>query len=173
MSQFRHPVHCCRLCQGCGANNDVLLAALGGKLPGRTVMLQASGSFFAYEPVLRALQTRRPMPLAHYIAACKLNPDAPKPPSPEARRAEVGSLWDRLFSRRSGNGKDLCHLFTCLAIPENRCLTDDGQTQTHAASCLISGALLLSHGAAQLRSKGTVLEVIAHFCPPTQSWSNE
>lgn len=43
-----------RLCQGCGANNDVLLAALGEKLPGRTVMLQASGSFFAYEP-MRAL----------------------------------------------------------------------------------------------------------------------
>lgn len=32
---------CCRLCQGCAASNDVLLAALGGQLPSRTVMLQA------------------------------------------------------------------------------------------------------------------------------------
>lgn len=92
-----------RLCQGCGANNDVLLAALGEKLPGRTVMLQASGSFFAYEP-MRALQTRRPMPLAHFIAASKLKPDAPDPPPSLATRPGAASLFGRLFGGRSSLG---------------------------------------------------------------------
>lgn len=102
--------HGCRLCQGCGANNDVLLAALGGALPGRTVMLQASGSFFAYEPILRALQTRQPMPLAHHIAASRLKPDPPaaEPPGPQAKRTDVGSMLRRLFDRGSGSGEYSC-----------------------------------------------------------------
>ena len=86
----------------------MLLAALGGTLPGKTVMLQASGSFFAYEPVLKALQTQQPMPLAHYIAASKLKPDAPGPPTQQAS-ADVGSMLRGLFHRRSGNGEFPCH----------------------------------------------------------------
>lgn len=63
---------CCRLSQGCDTNDDILRAALGGDLPGKVVMLQSSGSFFAYEPILKALQTTRSMPLAEYIASPKL-----------------------------------------------------------------------------------------------------
>ena len=58
----------CRLCHRFGANTELLLAAVGGQLPGKAVMLQASASFFAYEPILRALQSNQNMPLAHYIA---------------------------------------------------------------------------------------------------------
>lgn len=98
----------CRLCQGCGASNGVLLAALGGQLPGRTVMLQASGSFFAYEPILRALQTRQPMPLAHYIADTKLKPDARDPARLQTRPADRLSILMRMLGRSSGTGRDPC-----------------------------------------------------------------
>lgn len=60
---------CCRLCQGCAVNDSILLAALGANLPGKAVMLQASGSFFAYEPILKALQSSQDMPLADFIAS--------------------------------------------------------------------------------------------------------
>lgn len=61
-----------RLCQGCGSRDDILLASLGADLPGKAIMLQASGSFFAYEPILKALQSNHSMPLAQYIAAPSL-----------------------------------------------------------------------------------------------------
>ncbi len=55
-------------CRCCGAadRNTLLVAALGEGLPAPVVMLQAPGSFFAYEPVLRALKHAQ-MPLAHLL----------------------------------------------------------------------------------------------------------
>ena len=58
----------CRLCEDGDSGNDILLAAVGQKLPGRTVMLQATGSsYFAFEPFLKALQRNQPLPLADHI----------------------------------------------------------------------------------------------------------
>ena len=39
----------------------------GGLGGGEVVMLQASTSYFAYEPILSALQTAAPIPLAHAL----------------------------------------------------------------------------------------------------------
>lgn len=44
----------------------LLEAAFGKGLPKQVVMLQGSGSFFAYAPVLKALQ-RAEMPLRHLL----------------------------------------------------------------------------------------------------------
>ena len=71
-------------------------------------MLQASGSFFAYEPILRALQSRQPMPLVQYIADTKLKPDASDPARLQARPADKISVLMRLLGRTSGAGRDLC-----------------------------------------------------------------
>ena len=105
----------CRLCQGCGANDEILMAALGGKLPGHTVMLQSSGSFFAYEPILKALQSTQTMPLADYIAAPKLSPDSSGAESSTAGRAggaggasfirDLLSHGNRLFGNRGPVGE--------------------------------------------------------------------
>lgn len=45
------------------------MAAASGKLPGETVMLQATGgsSYFAFEPFLKALQRNQTLPLADHI----------------------------------------------------------------------------------------------------------
>ena len=101
----------CRLCQGCGANDEILMAALGAKLPGHTVMLQSSGSFFAYEPILKALQSTQTMPLADYIAAPKLSPDSSgAEPSTSGRTVgapsirDLLSLGNRLFGNRGPVG---------------------------------------------------------------------
>ena len=47
--------------------HKLLVAALGEGLAATAVMLQAPGSFFAYEPVMRALQHAQ-MPLPHLLA---------------------------------------------------------------------------------------------------------
>lgn len=58
----------CRLCEGGESCRDILLAAIGGKLPGRTVLLQATGSsYFAFEPFLKALQRNQTLPLSEHI----------------------------------------------------------------------------------------------------------
>ena len=163
----RQSAHCCRLCQGCGANNDVLLAALGGALPGRTVMLQASGSFFAYEPILRALQTRQPMPLAHYIAASKLKPDAPEPPNQQARRADVGSMLHRLFDRRSGFGLSpcSCHNITWIHMQETSPATGTIGTRQYIFTrlcCCSPNGLHLQMYTTQLYSMFAKLVVMQH-----------
>lgn len=72
------------------------MAALGGDLPGRAVMLQASASFFAYEPILRALQVNQSMPLAQYIAAARLKSIAKEPLKPNE-----GSVWKGLADLRT------------------------------------------------------------------------
>ena len=104
----------CRLCQGCGANDDILMAALGSMLPGRAVMLQSSGSFFAYEPILKALQTTQTLPLANYIAATKLPPALTR--AVEATTNKAGSATfvkdllrhgNRLFGIREAQGEPL------------------------------------------------------------------
>ncbi|KAL0023606.1 hypothetical protein WJX77_006297 [Trebouxia sp. C0004] len=102
-----------RLCQGCGANDEILMAALGGKLPGHTVMLQSSGSFFAYEPILKALQSTQTMPLADYIAAPKLRADSSGPEPPTAGRTggasfikDLLSHGNRLFGNRGPVGRE-------------------------------------------------------------------
>ena len=53
-------------------------------------MLQASGSFFAYEPILKALQSNHSMPLAQYIAAPSLPFESD--PSPSGSRAGASLL---------------------------------------------------------------------------------
>ena len=102
----------CRLCQGCGANDEILMAALGGKLPGHTVMLQSSGSFFAYEPILKALQSMQTMPLADYIAAPKLSADSlGAEPSTAGTTGGASFIRDllrhgnRLFGNRGPTGR--------------------------------------------------------------------
>ena len=59
----------CRLCEGFETSSNLLLAATGGKLPGKTVMLQttAGSSYFAFEPFLKALQRNQTLPLADHI----------------------------------------------------------------------------------------------------------
>ena len=58
-------------------------------------MLQASGSFFAYEPILKALQSNHSMPLAQYIAAPSLQCESgPFPPDSRAG----GSLMSSTLS---------------------------------------------------------------------------
>ncbi len=74
------------------------MAALGGKLPGHTVMLQSSGSFFAYEPILKALQSTQTMPLADYIAAPKLSADSSGAESSTAGRTGGASFIRDLLS---------------------------------------------------------------------------
>ena len=77
------------------------MAALGNKLPGKAVMLQASGSFFAYEPILKALQSNQSMPLAEYIASSKLVSDLSKPETPEGEKATGASLFKDLLHHGS------------------------------------------------------------------------
>lgn len=77
------------------------MAALGNKLPGKAVMLQASGSFFAYEPILKALQTNQSMPLAEYIASSKLVSDVPKPGAAETEKTTGASLPKDLLQQGS------------------------------------------------------------------------
>ncbi|KAL0023688.1 hypothetical protein WJX79_001943 [Trebouxia sp. C0005] len=102
-----------RLCQGCGANDDILMAALGGKLPGHTVMLQSSGSFFAFEPILKALQSTQTMPLADYIAAPKLSAVSSGAEASTAGRTggaafirDLLSHGNRLFGNRGPAGRE-------------------------------------------------------------------
>lgn len=90
---------CCRLCQGCEANDSILMAALGAKLPGKAVMLQASGSFFAYEPILKALQSNQNMPLADFIASP--NPFSEPAQRPDAEGPAGTSLLKGLFHQGS------------------------------------------------------------------------
>lgn len=63
-------------------------------------MLQASGSFFAYEPILKALQSNHSMPLAQYIAAPSLQCESD--PSPSGSRAGAS-----LLSNILGHGNKL------------------------------------------------------------------
>ena len=58
-------------------------------------MLQASGSFFAYEPILKALQSSHSMPLAQYLAAPSLQCEAG--PSLQQRKLG-GSLLSSCYS---------------------------------------------------------------------------
>ncbi len=91
----------CRLCEGCEARDDILLAALGADLPGKAVMLQASGSFFAYEPILKALQSSHNMPLAHYVAAATLKPEPADADSVHTQSSSGSLLLRDLFSQGS------------------------------------------------------------------------
>lgn len=91
-----------RLCQGCGSRDDILRASLGGELPGKAIMLQASGSFFAYEPILKALQSNHSMPLAHYIAAPSLPKRNPEAGSSLPERTPGASLLSKLGSKLFG-----------------------------------------------------------------------
>lgn len=92
-----------RLCQGCGSRDDILLASLGGELPGKAIMLQASGSFFAYEPILKALQSNHSMPLAQYLAAPSLPRHEPEAVLvPAERRPRGGSMLSNFSSMLFG-----------------------------------------------------------------------
>lgn len=97
-----------RLCQGCGTNDDILKAALGADLPGRAVMLQASGSFFAYEPILKALQSSQNMPLTHFIATPRFDSKAPETNTRQLAGLGGSSLLKGLIeqSSRLFPGKD-------------------------------------------------------------------
>ncbi|KAL3153759.1 hypothetical protein ABBQ32_013348 [Trebouxia sp. C0010 RCD-2024] len=95
-----------RLCQGCGSRDDILRASLGGELPGKAIMLQASGSFFAYEPILKALQSNHSMPLAHYIAAPSLPKRNPEAGSSLPERTPGASLLSKLGSKLFGANPD-------------------------------------------------------------------
>ncbi|KAK9808579.1 hypothetical protein WJX72_000022 [[Myrmecia] bisecta] len=68
IARAKRPFVGLRLCEGCHANERLLRAATGTGVASSTVMLQAAGSFFAVEPVLRALQ-HGIVPMAEYIAA--------------------------------------------------------------------------------------------------------
>lgn len=60
----------CRICEGSQQSaDDWLEAALGqgGGTAGEMVLLQSSGSFFAFAPVLKALQNSH-LPLAQFLA---------------------------------------------------------------------------------------------------------
>ena len=80
------------------------MAALGSKLPGNTIMLQSSGSFFAYEPILKALQSNHTMPLAHYIAVCQVNPAAA---TAETCQAQAGRTPGAFFKDLLNHGNKL------------------------------------------------------------------
>ena len=75
---LQQQVRPCRLCEGCESSSDMLLAAIHGQqLPGKTVMLQATGSsYFAIQPFLKALQRSGPLPLAEHIIRLPANAGA-------------------------------------------------------------------------------------------------
>lgn len=74
----------CRVCEGYDTSSEMLLAAMGGKLPGRVALLQTAGSsYFAFEPFLKALQSNQPLPLAQFLTQAPPNPlNAGKPLPP-------------------------------------------------------------------------------------------
>lgn len=58
-----------RMC-GDTVTSDLMAAVLGRQRLGgkkEVVLLPAAGNFFAYEPILKALQATHPLPLAQYI----------------------------------------------------------------------------------------------------------
>ena len=74
-------------------------------------MLQASGSFFAYEPILKALQSNHTMPLAHYIAAPSLPTHNSEAGPSQSERRTGASLLSNLGSKLFGfgaNSGDAC-----------------------------------------------------------------
>lgn len=55
---------------GPAVTSDLMAAVLGRQQLGgkkEVVLLPAAGGFFAYEPILKALQSAHPLPLARYI----------------------------------------------------------------------------------------------------------
>jgi hypothetical protein len=66
-------LHVCRRCfRMCGrpVTAELMAAVLGRQRLGgkqEVVLLPAAGGFFAYEPILKALQSTHPLPLARYL----------------------------------------------------------------------------------------------------------
>lgn len=73
----------CRMC-GTSLTSELLAAVLGRQRLGgkkEVVMLPAAGGFFAYAPILKALQATHPLPLARYILHLQQqHPAATAPP---------------------------------------------------------------------------------------------
>ena len=80
-------------------------------------MLQASGSFFAYEPILKALQSSQSMPLTHFIAAPRIDRNAPGPDTRQIAKLGGPSLLKGLLeqSSRLFGAKDPAGAFLSLA----------------------------------------------------------
>lgn len=60
---------------------ELMAAVLGRQRLGyknEVVLLPAAGSFFAYEPILKALQATHPLPLARYILHAQTGADGPE-----------------------------------------------------------------------------------------------
>jgi hypothetical protein len=79
------PSPACSLCHASRDNELLLQACLGrGQFSGarEVVLLQASNSFFAYEPILKALQRMTVLPMAHYLVPGLAGPgEMPSPRS--------------------------------------------------------------------------------------------
>jgi hypothetical protein len=68
------------LCHGSRDNELLVQACLGrGQFNGarEVVLLQASNSFFAYEPILKALQQMTVLPMAQYLVPALAPPGEP------------------------------------------------------------------------------------------------
>lgn len=72
---------------------------LGGKK--EVVLLPAAGSFFAYEPILKALQSKHPLPLARYILYDQSASDSS---SSTARRMPVLLRGELVGGNRASTG---------------------------------------------------------------------
>jgi hypothetical protein len=69
----------CSLCHASRDNELLVQACLGrGQFSGarEVVLLQASNSFFAYEPILKALQQMTVLPMAQYLVPGLAGPGA-------------------------------------------------------------------------------------------------
>lgn len=109
----------------------------------RVTMMQSGGSFFAYAPILRALQGMTEVPLEEFLAA------APVPPP--AGGAAAGGMW-RAASAKHAHGDGHCH-----SMPSNAVLC-----------CAVLRRTALRCAAAKPAHRSTSL-VLCRPCTPTTS----